>query len=89
MRGLIDRTGTGAEARRLLGQARSELEFVEPGVLLDSLEQRLAGLQTTCRDVGEALALRYFRSAPWVEWSDAGGDGDGDFAFGEVEEGGL
>ena len=89
MRGLIDRTGTGAEARRLLGQARSELEFVEPGVLLDSLEQRLAGLQATCRDVGEALALRYFRSAPWVEWSDAGGDGDGDFAFGEVEEGGL
>jgi hypothetical protein len=47
----------------------------------------LAGLQTTCRDVGEALALRYFRSAPWVEWSDAGGDGD--FVSGEVEEGGL
>lgn len=72
MHGPSDRAGTGAEARRLLGRARSELEFVRPGVLLDSLEGRLAGLQATCRDVGEALSLRYFRLAPWVEWSDAG-----------------
>ena len=71
MRGPSDRTGTGAEARRLLGRARSELEFVRPGALLGSLENRLAGLQATCRDVGEALSLRYFRFAPWVEWSDA------------------
>lgn len=64
-------TGPGAEARRLLGRARSELEFVRPGALLDSLELRLAGLQATCREVGEALALQYFRSSPWLEWSDA------------------
>lgn len=70
MRGPSD--GAGAEARRLLGRARSELEFVRPGVLLDSLEIRLAGLQATCIEVGEALGLRYFRLAPWVEWSDAG-----------------
>jgi uncharacterized alpha-E superfamily protein len=69
MRGPSD--GAGAEARRLLGRARSELEFVRPGALLDSLEIRLAGLQATCQDVGEALAVRYFRLAPWVEWSDA------------------
>jgi uncharacterized alpha-E superfamily protein len=75
MRGLSDRTGTGAEARRLLGRARSELEFVRPGAVLDSLENRLAGLQTTCHDVGEALALRYFRFSPWVEWTDAGQGG--------------
>jgi len=87
MRGLSDRAGTGAEARRLLGRARSELEFVRPGALLDSLENRLAGLQTTCRDVGEALALRYFRFAPWVEWSDAGRSED--LVSGEVEEGGA
>ncbi len=66
------RDGAGAEARRLLGRARSELEFVRPGALLESLEVRLSGLQTTCHEVGEALALRYFRLAPWVEWSDAG-----------------
>jgi uncharacterized alpha-E superfamily protein len=66
------RIGATAEAQRLLGQARSELEFVQPGVLLETLEGRLAGLQRTCRDVGEALALQYFHIAPWVAWSDAG-----------------
>lgn len=75
MRGTSDRFGAGAEARRLLGRARSELEFVRPGALLDSLEIRLAGLQATCQDVGEALGLRYFRLTPWVEWSDAGDAG--------------
>jgi uncharacterized alpha-E superfamily protein len=73
MRGPSD--GAGAEARRLLGRARSELEFVRPGALLESLEIRLAGLQTTCFEVAEALALRYFRLAPWVEWSDVGRGG--------------
>lgn len=66
------RVGATTEAQRLLGQARSELEFVQPGVLLESLEDRLGGLQQTCRDVGEALALQYFHVAPWVAWSDAG-----------------
>ena len=55
-----NRVGATAEAQRLLGRARSELEFLRPGVLLESLENRLAGLQKTCRDVGEALALQYF-----------------------------
>ena len=73
MRGPSD--GAGAEARRLLGRARSEVEVVRPGALLDSLEIRLAGLQATCIEVGEALAVRYFRLAPWVEWSDAGRGG--------------
>lgn len=66
------RIGATAEAQRLLGKARSELEFVEPGMLLESLEIRLAGLQRSCRDIGEALALQYFHAAPWVAWSDAG-----------------
>ncbi|MUL83613.1 MULTISPECIES: alpha-E domain-containing protein [unclassified Mycolicibacterium] len=67
-----DRLGATAEAQRLLGRARSELEFLQPGALLESLDTRLAGLQKTCRDVGEALALQYFHSAPWVAWTDAG-----------------
>ncbi|BBZ40517.1 alpha-E domain-containing protein [Mycobacterium conspicuum] len=69
------RVGATAEAQRLLGQARSELEFVQPGVLLESLDGRLASLQRTCRDVGDALALQYFHAAPWVAWSDAGHQG--------------
>ena len=65
------RVGATAEAQRLLGRARSELEFVQPGVLLESLETRLAALQKTCRDVGDALTLQYFHAVPWVAWSDA------------------
>lgn len=76
------RLGATAEAQRLLGRARSELEFLQPGALLESLDARLAGLQKTCRDVGEALALQYFHSAPWVAWTDAG---HGDVAV--IEEG--
>lgn len=70
--GGLNRVGSTAEAQRLLGRARSELEFLRPGVLLESLDTRLASLQKTCRDVGEALALEYFHSAPWVAWTDAG-----------------
>jgi hypothetical protein len=33
---------------------------------------RLAGLQKSCFDVGEALASQYFHAVPWVAWSDAG-----------------
>ncbi|HUL98591.1 MAG TPA: alpha-E domain-containing protein [Mycobacterium sp.] len=69
------RVGATAEAQRLLGRARSELEFLRPGILLEHLEERLAGLQQTCRELGEALALQYFHSAPWVAWSDAGRNG--------------
>jgi uncharacterized alpha-E superfamily protein len=66
------RVGATVEAQRLLGQARSELEFVQPGALLESLDTRLASLQETCSDVGEALSLQYFHVTPWVAWSDAG-----------------
>jgi hypothetical protein len=41
-------------------------------VLLESLEMRLAALQKSCYDVGEALAVQYFHAVPWVAWSDAG-----------------
>lgn len=67
------RIGARAEAQRLLGRARSELEFMRPGVLLEDLATRLAGLQQTCRELGEAVALQYFHAAPWVAWTDAGG----------------
>src|SRR5690349_6470716 len=67
-----NRLGATVEAQRLLGRARSELEFLQPGVLLETLEQRLADLQQTCYDVTEALALQFFYSAPWVAWTDAG-----------------
>jgi uncharacterized alpha-E superfamily protein len=78
------RVGATAEAQRLLGRARSELEFLRPGVLLESLEERLGDIQQTCRELGEALALQYFHSAPWVAWSDAGRNGSVVIETGEI-----
>jgi len=62
------RVGARAEALRLLGRARSELEFLRPEELLDDLTAQLLGLQRCIRDVGEAVALQYFHAAPWVAW---------------------
>lgn len=64
------RVGPRNEAQRLLGRARSELEFLEPGVLLEDLQARLVSLQRTCRELGEAISLQYFHAAPWVAWTD-------------------
>jgi uncharacterized alpha-E superfamily protein len=79
-----NRVGSTAEAQRLLGRARSELEFLPSGVLLESLEDQLAALQQTCMQVGEALALQYFHSAQWVAWSDAGRAGGTVIEEGEI-----
>ncbi|MGL4307178.1 MAG: alpha-E domain-containing protein [Mycobacteriaceae bacterium] len=78
------RVGARAEAQRLLGRARSELEFMRPGVLLEDLQARLIGLQDTCRELGEAIALQYFHAAPWVAWTDAGKGNSDDTAEGEL-----
>jgi len=63
------RIGAKAEALRLLGRARSELEFLRPEELLDDLPSQLMGLQACIRDVGEAVSLQYFHAAPWVAWT--------------------
>ncbi len=65
------RVGARAEAQRVLGRARSELEFLDPGVLLENLPQRLLGLQETCRELSEAVTAQYFYVAPYVTWADA------------------
>ncbi len=63
------RIGAKAEALRLLGRARSELEFLRPEELLDDLPTQLMGLQACIHDVGEAVSLQYFHAAPWVAWT--------------------
>ncbi|GGG02684.1 hypothetical protein GCM10007304_15940 [Rhodococcoides trifolii] len=70
------RVGARAEAQRLLGRARSELEFLQPGVLLEDLQERLMDLQEICREIGEAISTQYFHAAPWVAWTDAGSSSD-------------
>jgi uncharacterized alpha-E superfamily protein len=65
------RVGARAEALRLLGKARSDLEFLHPADLLEDLPRLLRRLQTTVRDVGEAVSKQYFHTAPWVAWTNA------------------
>lgn len=65
------RVGAKGEAIRLLGRARSDLEFLRPDDLLSDLTGRLNAIQETIRDTGEAVALQYFHSAPWVAWTNA------------------
>jgi uncharacterized alpha-E superfamily protein len=63
------RIGANQEALRLLGQARSALEFLRPEDLMEDLPTQLSGLQDCIRDVGEAVSLQYFHAAPWVAWT--------------------
>ena len=67
------RTGVGDESRRLLGRARTELEFLRPADLHDQLAEQLDSLQVTCATVGDALVDRWFAHGPSTSWAmDAG-----------------
>jgi uncharacterized alpha-E superfamily protein len=70
-RGPSARIGANAESARLLGKARSDLEFLRPAELLDDLTGRLQSLQTTVRELGEAVSRQYFHAVPWIEWNNA------------------
>ncbi len=63
------RIGARAEAQRLLGRARSELEFLRPEDLLVDLPARLVGLQECIKETGEAVSQQYFHTSPWVAWT--------------------
>lgn len=68
---LTARFGEKTEASRLLGRARSELEFLRPEDVLEDLPGRLGSLQATIREVGEAVSAQYFHPTPWVAWANA------------------
>ena len=63
------RAGVEDEARRLLGQARTELEFRRVQDLLDDLLDQLLAIQAACSAASDALAARYFRRSATVEWN--------------------
>jgi uncharacterized alpha-E superfamily protein len=62
------RVGLDDDARRLIGRARTELEFRSTGDLLDDLPGHLFRLQRLCFEAGGAVGSRYFRSARAMEW---------------------
>jgi uncharacterized alpha-E superfamily protein len=63
------RAGVGDEARRVLGRARTALEFLHPDELAADLPAHLHRLQEACAAAGSAVTRRYFRPAPVRTWS--------------------
>ena len=63
------RTGVADDARRIIGRARTNLEFRRAEDLLADLPRVLADLQRTCTLVSEAVSRRYFRHTAAVAWA--------------------
>ena len=63
------RAGPEEEARRILGRARTDLEFRRVGELLTDLPAHLRTLQAACAQASEAVARRYFRQTAATSWS--------------------
>ena len=66
---LTTRSGLDDEARRILGRARTELEFRRTTELLRDLPSHLTRVQTACSDAATAVADRYFRQTAPIEWT--------------------
>jgi uncharacterized alpha-E superfamily protein len=63
------RVGVDDMARRLLGRARTDLEFRVSSDLLQDLPVLLDMLQTTCAETGSAVAGRYFHHTAALAWT--------------------
>jgi uncharacterized alpha-E superfamily protein len=56
-------------ARRAIGRARTDLEFLSSAVLLDDLAERLYRLQRTVSTVSDDLARRLFAGSAPLRWT--------------------
>ncbi|HVF33093.1 MAG TPA: alpha-E domain-containing protein [Acidimicrobiales bacterium] len=63
------RAGVDDEARRILGRARTDLEYRRVDELLRDLPTHLSTLEDACSDASTAIAGRYFRQAAPVGWT--------------------
>jgi uncharacterized alpha-E superfamily protein len=62
------RDGRIDEARRILGLARTSLEYESVDIVLTDLGPRLVALQEACAAAGRALAQRFFQQAVTLPW---------------------
>jgi uncharacterized alpha-E superfamily protein len=62
------RAGVATDAQRIVGRARTNLEFRGAEELLAELATVLASLERTCSQVNEAVSRRYFRQTSAVTW---------------------
>jgi len=65
----LRRVGYVEDARRLIGQARTRLEFKSPEELLTDLHGQMHEVQTACSAASEAVAMRFFPMAGAVSWT--------------------
>jgi uncharacterized alpha-E superfamily protein len=63
------RAGLDDEARRILGRARTDLEFRRMQELFADLPDHLRALQGACSHASDAIASRFFRQSAPVEWT--------------------
>jgi uncharacterized alpha-E superfamily protein len=63
------RAGLDDEARRILGRARTELEFRRVHELIADLPTYLCSLQAACSEAGDSVARRFFRQSAQQEWT--------------------
>ena len=66
------RSGFDSEALRILGRARTELEYEPLSELLTELPEALARLQQVCTSVDAAISQRYFVGALSPAWTGGG-----------------
>ena len=66
---MTGRAGFEDEARRVLGRARTDLEFQDTRELLRRLPTHLVRVQEACGDAAAAITLRYFRQTTPIEWT--------------------
>jgi len=63
------RSGVADEAARIVGRARTDLEFRQVDEILDDLRRVLPALQRTCSRANDAVSDRYFRHTGAVHWA--------------------
>jgi uncharacterized alpha-E superfamily protein len=62
------RAGVATDAQRIVGRARTNLEFRGADELIDDLAPVLSSLERTCSQVNDAVSRRYFRQTTAVNW---------------------
>jgi uncharacterized alpha-E superfamily protein len=62
------RAGVATDAQRIVGRARTNLEFRGADELIGEMSSVLASLEKTCSQVNEAVSRRYFRQTSAVNW---------------------
>jgi uncharacterized alpha-E superfamily protein len=62
------RAGVATDAQRIVGRARTNLEFRGADDLIGDLSTVLGSLEKTCKQVNDAVSRRYFRQTTAVNW---------------------